>query len=83
MAPASVACPQRLLRAIADAATQTWPAHGAALLRGRESDRLDLRILPRPDGAKHHPEAGWAPIDLQLLEQRTRISRIITVFLIE
>ena len=45
-------------------------------------DRLDLRLTSRPDGAKHHPETGWAPIALRLLKQRTRLIRVITVVLI-
>ena len=55
---------RRLLRTIADAATQTWPARGATSLRGREADHLDLRLRTRPDRVKPHPETGWDPIAL-------------------
>ena len=74
------AWPQRLLRAIADAATQTWHAHGDASLRGRESDRLGLRLTARPDGAKHHPETGWAPIDRSENSNKSRYYRFSKIY---
>ena len=63
-------CSEKLrITHVADAATQTRPArviNGAAslALRGSEPNRLDLRIIPRPDGAKPHPETGQACADL-------------------
>ena len=58
MAPAFVAWPALLLRAIADAAAPVWPADGGAQLRGREPGRMDLRLTPRPDGAEPHPDGA-------------------------
>ena len=66
---------QHLLRDIADAATQTWHAHGPASLQGRESGRTDLRLTSRPDGAKPHPEAGWASIALPENSNKSRAAR--------